>query len=480
MSHSHVAVVGAGFGGLAVAIRLQQAGVDDVVLFELADDVGGCWRDNTYPGAACDVPSHLYSLSFAPKHDWSRRFAEQPEILDYLRGVATDSGVRRKVRFSTEVVSAAFEDGTWTLELSDGTTHTCRVLVSATGQLSRPSVPDLPGLPDFEGDAFHSARWRHDVDVTGRDVAVMGTGASAIQVVPHLAATARSVTVFQRDAAHVIAKPDRPYRRAFPPALQRLNRWRNYWQNETRIAAFQHPSVMRLLERRFIRHLASSVSDSELRSTLTSSSPMGCKRILISNDYYAALAQPHVTVVPHAVASVRPDGLVDTTGAQHPADVLVLCTGFATHDFLAPMRVVGRHGTELSEAWRNGARTHLGVTVSDFPNLFLLYGPGTNLAHSSITLMLETQASYVVQAVRALDGAAWMDVRPEVQDAYDTRLQQRLAGTVWAQGCSSWYKSADGRIDTNWSGSVTAYRRRLRRLRLADFHVEPVRERVPS
>jgi cation diffusion facilitator CzcD-associated flavoprotein CzcO len=482
VSHSHVAVVGAGFGGLAAAVRLLQEGVDDVVLLERGEAVGGVWRDNAYPGAACDVPSHLYSLSFAPKHDWSRRFARQPEILDYLRDVADRFDLRRRVRLRTEVLAAAFDEatGTWELSLSDGTTHTCRAVVFATGQLSQPAVPPIPGLDGFTGPVVHSAQWPRGLDLTGRSVAVVGTGASAIQVVPEVARVASSVTVFQRDAPHVLHRPDRPYPRAWSPVAQRLDRWRLYWQFEARILGFRHPAVMKRLELRWTRHLRAQVRDARLREVLTSSSPMGCRRILVSDDYYPALTQPHVTVVPQPVAAVTPEGVVDATGETHPADVVVLCTGFDTHRFLGPVRVTGLGGRDLHESWEGGASAHLGVAVSGFPNLFLVYGPGTNLAHSSITLMLEAQAGWVAQAVGLLDRCRWVDVRPQVQRAWDDRLQRRLSTTVWAQGCTSWYKRADGRIDTNWSDSVTSYRLRLRRLRVSDLHLEPVRERVPA
>jgi cation diffusion facilitator CzcD-associated flavoprotein CzcO len=477
-----VAIIGTGFGGLGMAIQLKAAGYHDITIFEKAGDVGGCWRDNTYPGAACDVPSHLYSFSFEPKTDWSRRFAPQPEILQYLRDTADKYDLRRHIRFHTEVSAATFDEGAggWHIELSDGTTHDADVLVAATGQLNRPAYPRIPGIETFAGEMFHSARWNHDYDLAGKKVAVIGTGASAIQFVPQIAPRVAELKLFQRDAAHVIPKPDYAYpplaRKAFAkiPGLQRLSRWATYWQLEPRAAAFtKFPRLMAPIKARFHRYLRRQVTDEVLRDKLTPRDPIGCKRILISNDYYGALVRPNVDVVTTGITEIRPNGLVTADGACHEVDAIILGTGFAATDLLAPMHVTGRNGLILREAWRDGAEAYLGVSVANFPNLFVLYGPNTNLGHSSIVFMLEAQIGYVMHAVRRLarGDAAWLDVRADVQDDFNVQLQQRIRATVWSQSCSSWYKTASGKNPINWPGFTFEYRRRTRRFVESDYHL---------
>jgi cation diffusion facilitator CzcD-associated flavoprotein CzcO len=397
---TRVAIVGTGFGGIAAAVRLKQAGLEDVVLFERSDDVGGVWRENTYPGAACDVPSHLYSLSFAPKADWSRRFAPQAEIHQYLRDVARDFDVLRHVRFRTEVRAAAFDEerGTWRLTLSGGEEHETDVLIAATGQLSRPSTPDVPGLDRFTGTMFHSAQWDHGHDLSGKRVAVLGTGASAIQFVPAIAARTARLSVFQRSAPYVLSKPDRAYRpraqRAFArvPGLLRLSREGNYLSNELRSLGFNtEPRLLFAHRARYRKHLRTVVPDPELRQKLMPSDPMGCKRILMSNDWYQTLQQPQVEVVPEPITEVRAHSVVTVDGAEREVDTIILGTGFAATEFLLPMRVTGRDGRDLHERWKDGASAYLGTVVPGFPNLFVLYGPNTNLGHNSILVMLEAQ-----------------------------------------------------------------------------------------
>jgi cation diffusion facilitator CzcD-associated flavoprotein CzcO len=471
-----VVVVGAGFSGIGTAVRLLQDGVEDLVVLEKTHDVGGVWRDNTYPGAACDVASHLYSFSFAPTGRWSRRFAEQAEIHDYLRRVARDFGVLPHVRFGAEVCTSRWDGGRWVLELSDGSTVTADVLVAACGQLSRPSVPAIPGLADFAGEQWHSARWRHDVDLTGRRVAVVGTGASAIQFVPEVVRVASHVTVFQRSAPYVIPKPDTAYGPRTKAALERwplllqADRLRTFVQNETRSLGFNtEPRLMAVLEARFRRHLERAVPDPALRARLTPTDPMGCKRILQSNDWYPALQQPHVDVVTERVDRVEPGGVRMADGVLHEADVLVLGTGFAATELLAPMEVVGRDGRRLADAWADGAEAHLGTTVAGFPNLALLYGPNTNLGHSSIVLQLESQLQLVRDLVRRVRAGQRVEVRADVQRRWNDRLQQRLKGTVFAGGCTSWYLDARGRNTQNWPGTTLEFRWRTRRLREEDY-----------
>ncbi|HET6393516.1 MAG TPA: NAD(P)/FAD-dependent oxidoreductase [Blastococcus sp.] len=485
MTATRVAIIGTGFGGLAAAVRLKQAGISDLVLFEKSSDVGGVWRENTYPGAACDVPSHLYSLSFAPKADWSRRFAPQAEIHQYLRDVARDFDVLRHIRFGTEVLEAAFDeaDGVWRLTLAGGAEHEADVLVSATGQLSRPSTPAMVGLDRFEGTVFHSAQWDHDHDLTGERVAVLGTGASAIQFVPAIAHRTASLSVFQRSAPYVLAKPDRAYRdrakTAFArvPGLLRLSREGNYFSNELRSLGFNtEPRLLFAHEARYRRHLREAVADPALREKLTPTDPMGCKRILMSNDWYPALQLPQVDVVTERIVEVRPRSIVTADGTERQVDTIVLGTGFAATEFLAPMRITGRDGRDLHDQWKDGASAYLGTVVPGFPNLFVLYGPNTNLGHNSIIVMLEAQAGWVVQGIRAIaEGRARsLEIRRDVAAAFDAWVQERVGHTVFAGGCHSWYLTESGRNTQNWPASTLTFRRRLRRLRLAEFEPAPV------
>ncbi len=478
-----VAIIGTGIGGLGMAIRLLQMGVDDVTLFEKADALGGTWRDNTYPGSGCDVPSHLYSLSFAPNPEWTRKFPEQAEILEHLERVADTFDVRRRIRFGTEVTAATFDEdaGTWTLDLGDGSTFAAEVVVAATGQLNRPYVPAIEGLEDFAGTAFHSARWRHDVDLDGKDVAVIGVGASAIQFVPAIAERVGRMTLFQRSVNYVGPKPDGPIsartrsllRRSEPLRLAyRASIWARF---ESRFVIFKQGSKIGDLGRkRFADALAPMVSEDLPEEAIVPDYPLGCRRILISNDWYPTLMRPNVEVVAAEVDRIEPDAVV-AGGERHPADVLVFGTGFRSTGFLEPIRVTGRRGAVLGDVWAEGAEAHLGITVAGFPNLFLLYGPNTNLGHNSIIFMLERQIGWILQAVRTLatEGARWVDVRPEVQAASNARLDRELARTVWAGDCHSWYKDATGRITNNWSSYTWRYWQRTRRLRPDDLEVAP-------
>ncbi|MFP5218661.1 MAG: flavin-containing monooxygenase [Actinomycetes bacterium] len=486
-----VAVIGSGFGGVAAAVRLKQAGVRDLVLFEKGDDVGGVWRENTYPGAACDVPSHLYSFSFAPKADWSRRFAPQGEILQYLRDVAREFDVLRHVRLRTEVLSASFDEqrARWSLDLSDGTVHEADVVIAATGQLSRPRVPRLPGVDRFTGTLFHSAQWDHEHRFDGERVAVVGTGASAIQFVPRIAPHTARLTVFQRSAPYVLPKRDYEYGRvalaafARVPGALRASRYANYWNNELRSLGFNtDPRLLAGVAARYRRYLRRAVPDPALRAKVTPNDPIGCKRILISNEWYPALQLPQVELVTDPVVEVRGRSVVSADGTEHEVDTIVLGTGFAATEFLVPMQVRGRGGAVLHEQWRDGASAYLGTVVPRFPNLFVLYGPNTNLGHNSILFMIEAQVGYVVQAVQRLTrgDVRWMDVRADRAAEFDGWVQERTRQTVFAGGCTSWYLTPDGRNTQNWPASTLTFRRRLRRLDLDDFELAPaVPERSP-
>jgi cation diffusion facilitator CzcD-associated flavoprotein CzcO len=465
-----VVVIGAGFGGLGVAHALREAGVDDVTILERADGVGGVWRDNTYPGAACDVPSPLYSWSWATNPDWGRRYSPQPEILAYLRRTAEADGLLDLVRTDTDVTALAYDGAAWQVTTSTGTLE-ADVVVSAVGQLSNPAVPQIHGAGSFAGPVFHSARWRHDVDLTGKRVAVVGTGASAIQFVPGIVDRVGAMTVFQRSAPYVVPKPDRAYTAAHHrffrehPALPAGERRLTYWLTERLNAALEGTSpisrpLMGALRTAWRLHLRRQVSDSELRRRLVPDYPLGCKRILFSNDWYPALDREHVDVVTSRLTEVVPEGLHTADGRLHPADVLIWGTGFAATEFLAGIDVRGADGLSLKEVWSDGARAHLGMTVPGFPNLFCVYGPNTNLGGSSIIGMMEAQAGWIAQVARRIaDGEVRrVAVRRQAWEAYDREMQQRLGDSVWST-CDSWYVDGD-RITTNWPGMVTEYKQR--------------------
>ncbi len=475
-----VVIIGAGFGGLATAVELRRRGVHDIVLLEKGDDVGGVWRDNTYPGAACDVPSSLYSYSFAPNPDWKRRYAQQPDIYAYIRRVAHEQGLLDLVRTGVEVTDVVLDEATgrWRVR-SAATTYEADVVVAAVGQLSRPSFPDLPGLDSFAGPSFHSAEWRHDVDLAGKRVAVIGTGASAIQFVPEVQKVAGHLTVFQRSAPYVVPKPDRAYLPLHHRLFRSAPKTQGFGRELTRTLSellneglTEQTRFTDLLEGAFRALLRIQVRDAALRRKLMPDYPIGCKRLLFSNNWYPTLTQPNVEVVDERIAEITPEGVRTDSGVLHPADVLIHGTGFKATEFLAPMRIVGRDGTSLEQEWADGARAYLGVAMPHFPNFFVVYGPNTNLGGSSILSMIECQTGWIGQAVELLRNRRWVEVRTDVAERYDKEMQERLAGSVWA-GCASWYRNDSGRITTNWPGMVKEYRQRTAVLNPADLE-DPV------
>jgi cation diffusion facilitator CzcD-associated flavoprotein CzcO len=484
-----IAILGAGAGGLCMAGRLKDAGIDTFTIFEKSDGVGGTWRDNSYPGAACDVPSHLYSFSFAPKTDWSRKFAEQPEILGYFESLVERFDLGPHLRLGTEVTEAHYDDasGTWTLRTAgaegepDGT-FVADVVVSGLGQLNRPHIPDVPGLDTFEGAVFHSARWDHGHDLRGERVGVIGIGASAIQFVPRVAVQARHTTLFQRSSNYVAPKKDRPFRGwerwlfEHVPAVQRAYRDSIYWRLEARFALMRRKSRLgAYMERAFRKQISPMVSPRLTEAALIPDYPPGCKRILIADDWYPTLLRRDVEVVTLAVERIEPDAVVTADGGRHPVDALVFGTGFRTTEFLAPLNITGRGGRDLNEVWADGARAFLGLSVPGFPNLFMLYGPNTNLGHNSILFMIEQQVGYTLRMIeeKVTAGLRSVAVRPDAADRFDHDVQAAAADTVWAEGCHSWYKTEDGRITNNWTGHTTAYRKRLSAPDLADWELEP-------
>ncbi len=479
-----VAILGAGAAGLCMAMQLQYAGIHTFTVYEQSDGVGGTWRDNTYPGAACDVPSHLYSFSFAPKTDWTRKFPEQPEILGYFESLVDDHALAPHLRFGTTVVAATWqdEDATWDLELGDGEHVTADVVVSGLGQLNRPNIPDIPGLDRFSGTTFHSARWDHDHDLRGERVAVIGIGASAIQFVPQVAKVAEQLTLFQRSVNYVAPKPDRAYRPwerwllGHVPAVRRAYRASIYWRFEARFALMRKGNRLgRLLQDRFGKEISAMVSDRLPAEALVPDYTPGCRRILIANDWYPTLLRPNVEVVTDGVAEVTKDAVRTVDGREFPVDTIIFGTGFRTTEFLSPLRITGRDGIELDEAWADGARAYLGVSVPRFPNLFMLYGPNTNLGHNSILFMIEQQVAYIrallVRMVR--EDAAAAEVTRAAMDRYDAEIVALAERTVWAEDCHSWYKTDSGRITNNWPDYTVRYRRRLRHPVAGDVRLTP-------
>lgn len=467
-----VVVIGAGFGGIGMAIALKKAGIDDFVVLERAGDLGGTWRDNSYPGLTCDIPSQLYSFSFRSWR-WSRRFPARDEILQYLRALISEHGLRPHLRFGSEVTGAEFDErtGTWTLTLAAGGTLEASAVVCAAGQLGSPALPAIPGRDTFAGPSWHSARWNHDTDLAGQRVAVIGTGASAVQFVPAIAKAAGQVDVYQRSAPYVLPKTDRPYRKAelvlFDrlPLARKADRLRIFLYGELLTSGFFFAPARPGAEALWRRHLHRQVTDPALRAKCVPDYVLGCKRVTFSDDWYPALARPNVDLVTDPIERIVPDGVVTDGGRVRPADVIVYGTGFRTTEFLTPMSVTGLGGQLLRDAWRDGAQAYLGITVSGFPNFFLLYGPNTNLGGNSIIYMLESQIRYVLGALRAVQAqrAAWLDVRPDAQHAFSDWVETASRRSAWLTGCHSWYTTASGRNTNNWPTYTFRYRRRVRR-----------------
>ena len=477
-----VAIVGGGLSGIGATAMLRRAGIDDVVVFERADEPGGTWRDNTYPGCACDVPSALYSFSFAPNPAWGRLFAGQPEIRAYARRVAREYGVEQHVVTGADVLSAAWDEQAqrWRIATTRGN-WTAHALISATGPWSEPVLPDVPGLQAFEGTVFHSSRWNHEHDLSGREIAVIGTGASAVQFVPQIQPHAGRVTVYQRTAQWVLPKPDRRvtpaeqalYRRL--PLTQRALREAMYYTFELAGFAERNPRAMGGFQRIARRHLERSVGDPRLRAALTPDHTLGCKRILFSNDWYRALTQPNVELVPHAVTEVRPSTIVGADGVERPADTLILGTGFGITEMPIAARVTGRDGRTLDETWGGSPTGYLGTVISGFPNFFMMLGPNVGNGHTSATVLIELQVQFAIDVLKAMerDGVASADVRADVQDRFNEEVQRRLHGTVWnAGGCRSYYLDRNGRNSTIFPGSTLELRRRAR-FRASEYALVP-------
>ncbi|MBJ7289301.1 NAD(P)/FAD-dependent oxidoreductase [Williamsia sp.] len=478
MTDIHIAIIGAGFGGVCVALKLAAAGHHSFTVFDSHPDVGGTWWANTYPGAACDAPSHVYSYSFAQTTDWSRRFAPGPEIQRYLRRCVDEAGIAGHLRLGVTVEAVRWTGAEWTLTLAEGEQLTADVVVGATGQLNVPGYPPIPGLDDFEGPSMHTARWRRDVDLEGRRVAVVGTGASAVQVIPAIADTVGELVVFQRSAPYVFDKPDAPYgdrlHRVYRavPALRSLARAAIWWTFEVfGVFFWKWPRLMRPLERVHARALARRGLDDATRAGLTPDHNLGCKRILISSEYHDAFARDDVTLVTEPITECSATGLSTATG-HHGVDVIIYATGFRTAH-LGTLEVTGVDGIDLAQTWDGGALAHLGVAVPGFPNFFLVYGPNTNLGTGSITFMLEAQSDHIVAAVSRLSrtpGAA-MEVTTAALERWRSELHARQVNSVWQSGCSNWYLDADGRDTHNWPGFMTRYASMVRTPRESDYRM---------
>lgn len=485
-THAEVLILGGGICGIGAAIALREQGIDDVLILEKADELGGTWRENTYPGCACDIPSHLYSYPFAPNPDWSRGFAPQAEIQAYVLRTAAAHGIPERTVFGAEVLDARWTEAEqrWVVDTTAGT-FTARFFVIAAGPLHEPVVPDLPGVSRFEGFAFHSSRWPHDHDFTGERVAIVGTGASAGQFVPHVQRRAAAVHVFQRTPAWVMPKldwrtsaPERWVMRRVPGVL-RLVRRAQWAGVDAMILVNFRPSIARLFHAVGRWNIRRAIADRRLRELLTPDYVIGCKRVIVSNDFYPALAQPNVEVVPEAVAEIRERSLVGADGTEREVDTIIFGTGFHVTDLPVTERVRGRDGRTLADVWQGSPRAYLGTTIHGFPNAFMLFGP--NVGTASAFVMLDAQLRYVTAAlreVRARDVGSF-DVRREVQDAFKAQTDRRLEGTTWlAGGCSSYYIDATGRNAAAWPGTMASLRRRLSRFDLADYACTPAR--VPA
>jgi cation diffusion facilitator CzcD-associated flavoprotein CzcO len=472
VTHHRTVIVGAGFSGIAMAVRLLRDGERDFVLLERADDLGGTWRDNTYPGCRCDVPSHLYSFSFAPNPNWSSTFSSQPEILDYLRDVARRFGVIERVRFDCELESAEWdgERSCWHLNTSQGPI-TADVLVCGQGPLSEPKLPEIPGIERFEGSMFHSAQWNHDHDLRGERVAVVGTGASAIQLVPKIQPEVARLHIYQRTPPWVVPHPNRPmrpferalYRRL--PLAQLAMRGAIYWARESFVLQFRNRRMRKLATKLAMRQLRQQVPDPELRERLTPSYEIGCKRILPTDEWYPTLMQGNVEVVTDGIREVRGRSIVNADGSEREVDTIILATGFHVTDIPIAGLVRGREGRTLADLWNGSPRAYKGASVAGFPNLFFLVGPNTGLGHNSIVFMIESQVAYVADALRTMRrrGARTVEVHEEAQSSYNRELDQLTRGTVWVTGgCASYYIDRNGHNSTLWPYFTWPFRTRTR------------------
>jgi len=478
-----IAILGAGFAGIGMAIQLKKAGIESFTLFERAGEIGGTWRDNTYPGAACDVPSHVYCFSFEPKPDWSRAFASWDEIQGYLLGLVEKWNLRPHLRLGTEIVDARFDEaaGAWTLTTGANESVEARVVVSGVGGLVDPSYPDIKGIQSFGGELFHTARWNHDYDLAGQKVAVIGTGASAVQVVPSIAPQVAELSVFQRTPGWVVPKPDKKYseaeKRRFAryPLLLRASRLAKYWLSEVMgpVVFLDSERLARVGEYQSLQHLRATVKDPELRRRLTPDFQFGCKRILISDEYWASLERENVVLVTDPIEEIKHEGILTRDGTLHEVDAIISATGFALGLASAPFPITGRGGSRLDEVWADGAVAYKGMTVHGFPNWFMMMGPNTGPGHTSVLVYTEAQIHHAlgaIQKLRALN-LRYVDVKQGVQDRYNAGIQKRMKYMVWSSGCNSWYLSKDGSNHSLYPGFAFEYVLRARNFKTREYEV---------
>lgn len=467
-----VLIVGAGFAGLGMAIRLKQAGIEDFLILERANEVGGTWRDNTYPGAACDIPSNLYSYSFAPNPNWSRSFSGSGEILEYVHHLVSHFGLRKYIRFNQNVTDLTFDEkaGLWTASVEGGRTVQSRAAVMAQGPLSNASLPNIEGIETYQGHTVHSARWDHDYDFTGKRVAVIGTGASGVQIIPELAKQVGSLKVFQRTPAWVIPRPDfktpRWNQRLFArmPASQKVVRKALFWTHETMaLAVIWNSPLTRIAERLALSHLRNQVKDSWMRRQLKPDFRIGCKRVLVSNDYYPALQRDNSELITWPIARIAPDGIRTSDGIEHQVDCIVFATGFDVPKSGTPFPIRGLQGRELGTEWASGAQAYKSINVSGYPNLFFTFGPNSGPGHNSALVYMESQLDYAVTAIRRIldENLTMLDVKEAVQKRHNDGLQKRLAKTNWNSGCKSWYLTEDGFNATMYPGFASQYQKQM-------------------
>jgi cation diffusion facilitator CzcD-associated flavoprotein CzcO len=478
-----IVIIGAGFAGIGSAIQLLRAGIRSFTIFERAGEVGGTWRDNTYPGAACDVPSHVYSFSFEQNPNWSRRYAESGEIQAYLLGLVDKWQLRDHLRLNTEIHEARFAEatGSWTLTTGEGERVEARVVLSGVGGLVDPSLPDIKGIESFGGECFHTARWNHEFELTGKRVGVIGTGASAVQVVPSIADQVEKLSVFQRTAAWVVPKNDKVYsestkkRLARHPALLELSRLAKYWSSEAfgPLVFLDSKRLSAIGEKGSLMHLRDQVKDPELRRKLTPDFQFGCKRILISDEYWASFERENVDLVTEPIEEIRYEGVATKDGQVHELDALIFATGFALGLAAAPFPIIGRGGKSLDDVWRRGANAYKGMTVSGFPNWFIMMGPNTGPGHTSVIVYTEAQIAHAVQAIKAMmaEDIKFVDVKQDVQDRYNARLQGRMKHMVWNSGCKSWYLSEDGGNHSLYPGFAAEYVARANHWKRSDYQI---------
>lgn len=476
-----VLVIGAGFSGVCMGVKLLEAGITDFVILEKEKGIGGTWYKNSYPGAACDVPSHFYCFSFAPNPDWSRVYSPQPEIQAYIKKCADDFGVTPYIQFDSGVEQIDFhnQNQIWSVHLPDGRTYSARHLVIGSGGLNTPSIPEITGLENFEGPVFHTARWRHDVDLNNKNVVVIGSAASAIQAVPKLAEIVENVVMFQRTPNYIAPRRDRAYTQAEKDAFRRSSlrlkmlRWKLFWRFDLLLAPlFKRRSRMRPRATRFINDFMKTViKDPELQQKLTPSYELGCKRILISDDFYPALTRDNVSVVTEGIKEISQKTVIDDAGIHHKADVIVMATGFNLKKQMASIDLIGRDGRSLRNLWADEVSAYHGVMVPGFPNAYFVTGPNTGVGSTSIVFMIESQISFIMRCLKEAGRNKLIEPTEEATLSHNQMIQKDLSQTVWATDCKSWYKDEAGRIETLYPHTARRFKKEKRRLNKADFRI---------